>query len=91
VKAQYAYFYLMRPDGERVPDAVSEHVAHWRALALEGYVGGPFEDRTGGLITFRADDARIAEDAVASDPFVTGGLFMASWLKRWSPEQPSGR
>ena len=81
MKALYAFSYLMRPDGEGVPEAVSEHVAHWHVLALEGSVGGPFEDRTG--VTFRADDARIAEDAVASDPVVTGATL-------WCPGSSMG-
>jgi uncharacterized protein YciI len=88
VAAQYAYFYLMRADGEGVPEAVPEHVAHWRGLGLDDYVGGPFEDRTGGLITFRAEGTSRAERAVATDPFVSRGLVKASWLKRWLPEQP---
>jgi hypothetical protein len=86
VTAQYAYFYLMRTDGEGVPEAVPEHVAHWRVLGLDDYVGGPFEDRTGGLITFRAEGTSWAEHAVATDPFVSRGLVQASWLKRWLPE-----
>jgi uncharacterized protein YciI len=86
VTAQYAYFYLMRTDGEGVPEAVPEHVAHWRVLGLDDYVGGPFEDRTGGLITFRAEGTSGAEKAVATDPFVRRGLVQASWLKLWLPE-----
>lgn len=89
MSAQYAYFYLMRTDGEGVPEAVPEHIAHWRGLGLDDYVGGPFEDRTGGLITFRAETCGRAEQAVATDPFMTRGLVQAHWLKRWRPEQPT--
>jgi hypothetical protein len=88
VAAQYAFFYLMRADGEGVLEAVPEHVAHWRGLGLGDYVGGPFEDRSGDLITFRAEGTSTAEHAVATDPFVGRGLVQASWLKRWVPEQP---
>jgi uncharacterized protein YciI len=88
VAAQYAYFYLMRADAEGVLEAVPEHVAHWRGLRLDDYLGGPFEDRTGGLITFRAEGTSSAEHAVETDPFVSRGLVQASWLKRWLPEQP---
>ena len=89
MSVQYAYFYLMRTGGEGVSEAVPDHVAHWRALALDDYVGGPFEDRTGGLITFRADETSKAELAVATDPFVAHGLVQAYWLKRWTPEPPT--
>ena len=86
MSAQYAYFYLMRADATGVPEAVPAHVAHWRGLGLDGYVGGPFEDRTGGLITFRAEEPSWAEQAVTTDPFVGRGLLAAHWLKRWTPE-----
>jgi hypothetical protein len=86
VSAQYAYFYLMRTDGVGVPEAVPEHVAHWRGLGLDDYVGGPFEDRTGGLITFRAEGSSRPEQALETDSFVGRGLLEAYWLKRWMPE-----
>lgn len=86
MSAQYAYFYLMHTDGEAVAEAAPEHVAHWRGLGLDDYVGGPFEDRTGGLIMFRATGSSQAEQAVATDPFVRRGLVQTSWLKRWTPE-----
>jgi uncharacterized protein YciI len=86
VSAQYAYFYLMRTDEAGVSEAVADHVAHWRELGLDDYVGGPFEDRTGGLITFRAEGSRQAEQAVDTDPFIGRGLVEAYWLERWMPE-----
>ena len=52
---------------------------------LAHYLGGPFEDRTGGLITFDADDAAQAQRAVREDPFVLEGLVEAHWLKQWTP------
>jgi uncharacterized protein YciI len=89
VSAQYAYFYLMRSDGAGVSEAVPEHVAHWRGLDLDDYVGGPFEDRTGGLITFRAEGTDRAEQAVATDPFIQRGVIQRYWLKCWRPDQLS--
>lgn len=86
MSARYAYFYFMRPDGDRIPAVAPEHVTHWHALGLDDYLGGPFEDRSGSLITFRAEDAAQAERAVAGDPFVKDGLLETYWLKRWSPE-----
>lgn len=76
----------MGTDDEGVRAAVPEHIAHWRGLELEDYTGGPFEDRTGGLITFRSDGGRQAQQAVATDPFVTLGLLERYWLKSWNPE-----
>lgn len=86
MRAQYAYFYLMRADAMGIPEAVPDHVAHWRGLGLDDYIGGPFEDRTGGLIMFHAEGTSRAEQAVKTDPFVGRGLVEAYWLKRWLPE-----
>ena len=83
---RFAYFYLMEDDPDRVRAAVPRHVAHWHDLGLTGYLGGPFADRTGGLITFQADDDQQAQHAVDTDPFMQEGLLKAHWLKQWTPE-----
>jgi len=76
----------MKDDPEHVRATVGGHVSHWQGLCLNGYVGGPFEDRSGGLIIFEAEDEERAGSAVSSDPFVVDGLLEAYWLKRWMPE-----
>ena len=75
MSARYAYFYFMGTDADRVRATAPAHAAYWRDLGLDDYVGGPFEDRGGGLITFRVDSAAQADSAVAADPFVTTGLL----------------
>ena len=81
-----AYFYLMKDDPERVRYVAPRHVSNWKRLGLAHYVGGPFEDRTRGLITFTADDVDAAQGAVNGDPFMTEELLEAHWLKVWMPE-----
>lgn len=83
---RFAYMYFMKNDPDRVRAAVPDHVSHWQGLRLDGYLGGPFEDRTGGLITFEAAGDDRAQTAVDADPFVRGGLLERYWLKRWLPE-----
>jgi uncharacterized protein len=71
------------------PRTVPNHVRHWRQLGLEGYVGGPFADRSGGLILFEAPGPEEGQSAVESDPFVVEDLlesYWLNWLKEWSPE-----
>jgi len=80
----YAYFYLMKPDPDRVRQVAPRHASYWQQLGLTRYTGGPFADRTGGLITFDAGDTSEAECAVDGDPFILEGLVEAKWLKRWS-------
>jgi uncharacterized protein YciI len=72
---------------DRVHVVASRHVAHWRERHLESYLGGPFQDRTGGLITFEAEDTGQAERAVRDDPFVQEVLLEAYWLKEWMPKR----
>jgi uncharacterized protein YciI len=86
VSPRFAYFYLMKDEPTRVRAAVSRHVSHWRRVRLAGYLGGPFEDKTGGLITFEAGDISAAREAVHGDPFAQDGLLDSSWLKEWRPE-----
>jgi uncharacterized protein YciI len=83
---RYAYVYFMKADPDRVRAAVPEHVSHWRGLHLDGYLGGLFEDRSGGLIIFEAEDDEQAQSAVNSDPFVLGGLLETYARRRWMPE-----
>jgi hypothetical protein len=64
----------------------SSHASYRQELRLAHYVGGPFEDRTGGLITFDADDTALVQRAVYGDPFILEGLVDAHWLKKWTPE-----
>lgn len=83
--ARFAYFYFMANDPARVRSLAPQHTEHWHGLNLSGYTGGPFADRSGGLITFLADESAQAEAAVAEDPFVREGLIERSWLKQWEP------
>jgi uncharacterized protein YciI len=83
---RFAYLYFMKDDPDRVRATVSRHVAHWQGLRLPGYLGGPFQDRTGGLITFVAEDGERAQRAVDADPFMQEGLLEVHWLKQWTPE-----
>jgi uncharacterized protein YciI len=77
----------MKDQAEQVRLAVPSHVSHWRELHLAGYLGGPFEDLTGGLIIFETEEAEQAEQAVEKDPFVEQRLLDAYWLKEWAPER----
>ena len=81
-----AYVYFMKDDPVRVRSVAPRHAAHWRGLALSGYVGGPFTDRSGGLITFEAASPEEAAGFVAADPFVTEGLVERASLKAWCPD-----
>jgi uncharacterized protein YciI len=86
MKAVYAYF--MKGDPERVRSVAPAHSAYWRGMGLPGYEGGPFADRSGGLITFECASLDEAERLVAEDPFVLADLVDPRWLKDWRPTPP---
>jgi uncharacterized protein YciI len=83
---QFVFFYLMRDGVPGIREAVPEHVAYWKGARLDGYRGGPFADRSGGLITFRARDLQEATAIVEGDPFVRRGLLGERRTKEWLPE-----
>ena len=80
---QFLYFYLMKDAPDRVRAAAPKHAAYWRELGLRDYLGGPFADRSGGLITFQAASDAEAGRLVANDPFLSEGLLERHWVKQW--------
>jgi uncharacterized protein len=85
---RFAYFYLMADDPTRIRRVAPRHTGHWHGLHIKEYRGGPFADRSGGLITFVVDEPGEAEAAVAGDPFVREGLLERYWLREWQPVDP---
>ena len=83
---QFVYFYFMKEEPERVRAVVPQHAAYWRGLDLPGYQGGPFADRSGGLVRFDVDTRESAEQMVTGDPFLRADLLRDWWLKGWMPE-----
>lgn len=83
---RFAFFYFMRSEPEKIRKNVAAHMAYWKGLALPDYLGGPFADRSGGLISFSAGNAEEADSLVRNDPFITTDLVAQLWLKEWSIE-----
>jgi uncharacterized protein YciI len=63
-----------------------QHAAYWRELGMPEYLGGPFADRSGGLITFQAESLEQAEGIIVADPFVREEVLESSVVKQWMPE-----
>lgn len=80
------YVYWMSDEAGRVGTVAPRHAAYWRALGLREYLGGPFADRSGGLITFEASSLEQAERTIADDPFVQERFLESSTVKQWMPE-----
>jgi uncharacterized protein YciI len=80
---RFIFCYTMTDDTERVRAAVPAHVTYWRDAAVDDYLGGPFADRSGGLITFSAAGATEAGALVDRDPFQAAGVIRDVWIREW--------
>ena len=81
---RFLFFYLMNDDKNAIRSTARDHAQYWHSLELPYYEGGPFEDRSGGLIVFESDSLVEARRYVSGDPFVEHDLLSATWLKQWS-------
>ena len=80
------FFYTMKNEPELIKGLVPEHIKYWKNLDLVDYKGGPFIDRSGGLITFSSDDLEQANKIVSGDPFVKWHLISDKHIKVWIAE-----
>jgi uncharacterized protein YciI len=78
-----AYFYFMKQEADRVRAAAPGHASYWQRLTLADHRGGPFADRSGGLIVFDSESKEHAERLVSGDPFLREGLLDQYWIKEW--------
>jgi len=84
---RFLYFYFNRNEPEKLRQVVPVHVRYWKDANLRGYVGGPFADRTGGLISFVASSLEEANAIIMQDPFVLEDLIDQKWIKEWIMER----
>jgi uncharacterized protein YciI len=68
---------------EKIRVIVPRHVEYWKEQSLPGYAGGPFSDRSGGLIIFEAAALTEAQSLVDGDPFMMEGVLSTRWVKEW--------
>ncbi len=76
----------MKNEPEKIGSVVPEHVAYWKNLNPDAFTGGPFDDRSGGLITFQAQSLDEAANHAGNDPFVLNDLLTDTWIKAWIVE-----
>jgi uncharacterized protein YciI len=80
----WAYMYFMKDEAPRVREVAPHHAQYWSETG-SAERGGPFIDRSGGLIIFKAADEAAAGQAVAGDPFQRAALLEHWWLRAWEP------
>lgn len=82
----FIYFYFNRNEPEKIRQVVPAHVQYWKTAKLKEYRGGPFRDRTGGLISFAAPSIEEATEIIRQDPFILEDLIAEKWIKEWIVE-----
>jgi uncharacterized protein YciI len=83
---RFVYFYFNRDNPEKIRQAVPAHKEYWKTAGVEDYQGGPFADRTGGLISFSASSLEEATGIILQDPFIQEDLIEQKWIKGWVVE-----
>ena len=83
---RFIYFYFNRNEPEKIREVVPAHVQYWKTADLKGYSSGPFADRSGGLISFEAQNLEEAREIILRDPFIQENLMEQTWIKEWMPE-----
>lgn len=83
---RFTFIYFMKKEPEKIRSAVPLHIEYWRNLNLTKYSGGPFSDRSGGLITFETETIEEATKIAMDDPFVLENLIENKWVKEWIVE-----
>jgi uncharacterized protein YciI len=83
---RFVYFYFNRNEPDRLRQVVPAHVQYWKTANLSGYMGGPFADRSGGLVSFTASSLGEATDMINQDPFIKADLIADKWIKEWIVE-----
>lgn len=84
---RFVYFYINQNEPEKIRQVVPAHVQYWNTAGMEGYMGGPFGDRTGGLISFVAPSQEEAVKIILQDPFIRENLIEQKWIKEWIVEE----
>lgn len=82
----FIFFYFMKKEPEKIQNIVPSHVDFWERKKLDHYQGGPFSDRSGGLITFSSENLAKANDIINHDPFIINDVIDKKWVKEWMPE-----
>lgn len=83
---RFIHFYFNKQEPDKIRAIVPSHIEYWNNHDLKGYLGGPFTDRSGGLITFEAENMDEATSIINNDPFVLEDLIENGWIKEWDVE-----
>ncbi len=87
MKSRYIFFYLLKDKPNKIKEVFVNHINYWMNCGAEDFAGGPFSDRTGGLITFMSDSLEEAMKIIMQDPFIKEKIVEKRWIKEWVVEE----
>lgn len=72
-------------DPETIAQVRPTHREYLTALKEQGklWASGPYEDDSGALIIYEADDQQAAEALIENDPFNKAGVFESYTMRPW--------
>ena len=76
----------MKNDPEKIRNIVPAHIEYWKNSKPINYSGGPFSDRSGGLILFEEENIEDATELAMNDPFIVREVVETKWIKEWIRE-----
>ena len=83
---RFIFFYVNRNEPDKIKRVVPAHIDYWKNSGVKDYLGGPFGDRTGGLISFVASSLEEANEVILGDPFILEDLIAEKRIKEWIVE-----
>lgn len=79
----FVFCYVMKFEPARLKTLIPAQIEYWQKFAPENFTGGPFKDRSGGMLSFSAADMAQAEEICKNDPFVKSGIVDEYWVREW--------
>ena len=83
---RFVYFYFMKNDPVKIQQVVPSHIKYWKESNLKNYMGRPFSDRSGGIISFVAKNIEETTNIIMNDPFIAENILTDKWIKEWVVE-----
>lgn len=82
----YYVAFLFMKDESKNEEVLPEHIAYLDKLDQQGHIlaRGPFTDRSGGLVIYKATSFEEAKKLAENDPHVLKGVRTLK-LKEWKP------
>lgn len=85
MEKRFIFFYFFKKGEEEISEAIAQQTDYWTNMSPDGFLGGLFADKSGGLITFEAGSVEEAERYVSNDPLAKKGLIEQKYIKEWMP------